>query len=179
MRHYTFPQSFHSVYQHAVQRFAAGQRGAETYFDAEQTAWLAANGLSAQAFYDYAEDQLAVGEPGYEQALLIEAVRRDYFLNVQNGLASSLVADPAIWPAKSDAVNGIEWLPRIIPKARAKLRGELPTSLMYGCGGDRRFFKANDILPAELLSLVWRHENDDAAIIAWVTARSVASRGAS
>ncbi|MCX6938701.1 MAG: DUF5069 domain-containing protein [Verrucomicrobia bacterium] len=176
MRHYTFPQSFHALYQHAVQRFSAGQRGAETFFDAGQTAWLAANGLSAQAFYDYAEDQLAGGEPGYEQALQIETVRRDYFLNAQQGQPSTHVADPDTWPGKSEAVNGIEWLPRIIPKARAKLRGELPASLMFGCGGDRRFFKAHDILPAELLSLVWRHEGDDTAVIAWVTARSAASR---
>ena len=77
-------------------------------------------------------------------------------------------------PAKTDAVRGIEWLPRIIPKAKAKLRGELPSSLMYCCGGDRRFFKTHDILPAEFLSLVWRHEHADAAIIDWVVRRSAA-----
>jgi hypothetical protein len=68
-------------------------------------------------------------------------------------------------------VDGIVWLPRILPKTRAKLRGELPASMMYGCGGDRRFFKENDILPAEFLALVWRAADDDGAIIAWVKAR--------
>ncbi len=63
------------------------------------------------------------------------------------------------------------WLLRILPKARAKLRGELPASMMYGCGGDRRFFKENDILPAEFLALIWRAGADDAAIIAWVKRR--------
>ncbi len=119
---------------------------------------------------------MAQGEPGYDQALAIELVRRDYFLNVQRGVASSVVADPDGWPGKGEAVEGIEWLPRILPKARAKLRGELPASMMYGCGGDRRFFKTHDILPAEFLALVWRHEGDDAAIIAWVVARSRARR---
>ena len=45
---------------------------------------------------------------------------------------------------------------------------------MYACGGDRRFFKQHDILPAEFLSLVWRNENNDAAIVDWVVRRSVA-----
>jgi hypothetical protein len=43
---------------------------------------------------------------------------------------------------------------------------------MYSCGGDRRFFKTHDIHPAEFLSLVWRDENNDAAIVAWVMQRS-------
>ena len=75
-------------------------------------------------------------------------------------------------PAKADAIKGIAWLPRLIPKAKAKLRGELPSSLMYCCGGDRRFFSEHDIHPAEFLSLVWRNENNDAAIVDWVAART-------
>ncbi len=175
MSHYSFPQEFRAVYDHAVVLYAQGRRGAETFFNDTQLAWMAANGLAAQAFYDYAEDQANYGEPGFEHALTIETVRRDYFLNAQGGVASTVVADPATWPAKDAEINGVVWLPRILPKVRAKLRGELPTSMMYGCGGDRRFFKANDILPAEFLALVWRHENDDAAIIAWVTARHAAA----
>jgi hypothetical protein len=172
MQNYTFPAGFRAIYDHAVSAYAKGQRGAETFFDASQAGWLAANGLSAQAIYDYAEDEVAQGEPGYEHALAIELVRRDYFLNAQSGKSSGVTADASTWPAKSDAVHGIEWLPRILPKARAKLRGELPASMMYCCGGDRRFFKAHDILPAEFLSLVWRHEGDDAALIAWVRNRA-------
>jgi hypothetical protein len=101
-------------------------------------------------------------------------VRRDYFLNAQDGKASAAVLDEAKMPAKTDTVRGIEWLPRIIPKTKAKLRGELPPSLMYCCGGDRKFFKAHDIHPAEFLSLVWRHEHNDDAIIDWVVRRSAA-----
>jgi hypothetical protein len=99
-------------------------------------------------------------------------VRRDYFLNVQRGHASGVVLDESKLPSKTDAIRGIEWLPRIIPKTKAKLRGELPPSLMYSCGGDRKFLKAHDILPAEFLSLVWRNENNDAAIVEWVVQRS-------
>ena len=44
-------------------------------------------------------------------------------------------------PAKAAQVDGIAWLPRIIAKARAKLRGEMPPDLMYDCGGDRDFLE--------------------------------------
>lgn len=175
MKHYDFPVRFRALYDRAVALYAEGRRGAETFFDAEQSAWLAANGIAAQHLYDYAEDHVAQGEPGFEHALAIETIRRDYFLNAQGGKASGVVADPAGWPGKDSSVEGIAWLPRILPKVRAKLRGELPASMMYGCGGDRRFFKTNDILPAEFLALAWRHENDDAAIIAWVVRRARAT----
>lgn len=172
MQHYTFADTFRALYDNAVRRYAAGQRGADTFFDAGERAFLAANGLTAQNLYDYAEDHLNGGEPGYDRALAIELVRRDYFLNVQQGQPSGRVLDEAALPPKDAAIDGIAWLPRLMPKTRAKLRGELPASLMYSCGGDRRFFKDHDIHPAEFLSLVWRHENDDAAIVRWVRARS-------
>ncbi|MBA4137663.1 MAG: DUF5069 domain-containing protein [Opitutus sp.] len=172
MKHYDFADRFRALYDQAVRLYGAGQRDAGSFFEATEQAFLAANGLTAQNFYDYAEDELNGGEPGYDRALAIELVRRDYFLNAQHGKASTRRLDEASLPPKDAAVEGITWLPRIIPKSKAKLRGELPASLMYSCGGDRRFFKTHDIHPAEFLSLVWRHENDDAAIVAWVVQRS-------
>ena len=172
MKNYDFAKRFKALYDKAVAQYAKGQRGADTFFSADEKTWLSSVGLTPQHLYDYAEDQNGYGEPGYDNALTIEVVRRDYFLNVQAGRASSTVLDETKMPAKADAVQGIEWLPRIIPKAKAKLRGELPSSLMYCCGGDRRFFKTNDILPAEFLSLIWRNESNDQATIAWVASRS-------
>ena len=174
MNHYDFTSRFHTLYEQTVARFAAGQRGAETFFTAGEKVWLGDHGLSAQNLYDYAEDQVAGGEPGFGRALAIELVRRDYFLNIQQGRPSRTLLDEARLPAKTEAVEGFAWLPRLIPKARAKLRGELPPTLMYCCGGDRRFFKEHDIEPSEFLSLVWRHEHQDPAIIAWVKHRSPA-----
>jgi hypothetical protein len=175
MRHYDFADQFRALYDKAVRLYGTGQRGADSYFTPDEVAFLAANGLAAQHLYDYAEDQNSAGEPGYDRALAIELVRRDYFLSQQHGKRSPAVLDETKMPAKTDAVQGIEWLPRIIPKAKAKLRGELPPSLMYCCGGDRRFFQSNDIHPAEFLSLVWRNEKNDAAIIEWVVARKKAT----
>ena len=78
---------------------------------------------------------------------------------------SGATIDPAKMPAKSDTAGGIPWLARLIPKTRGKLRGELPTSLMYGCAGDRAFFREHDISPSEFLAQVFRHEQDDAAVV--------------
>jgi hypothetical protein len=172
MSHYDFTARFRGCFDHAVSLYAQGRRGAETFFDTAQLGFLTSNGITAQYVYDYAEDQNDSGEPGYDNALAIEIIRRDYFLNVQQGRPSSVVLDESKLPGKTVAVRGIEWLPRIIPKAKAKLRGELPASLMFCCGGDRGFFKKHDILPVEFLNLVWRHANDDDAIIEWVVRRS-------
>lgn len=173
MNHFAFPQQFRALYDKAVGLYAKGQRGADTYFTPDELAWLAANGINAQHMYDYAEDHNGYGgEPGFENALSIEIVRRDYFLNVQQGKPSTARLDDSSLPAKTDAVRGIAWLPRLLPKARAKLRGELPPSLMYCCGGDRRFLKEHNILPAEFLAVLWRNENNEAAVVDWVAARS-------
>jgi hypothetical protein len=177
MNHFTFPQQFRSLYDKAVGLYAKGQRGADTFFSAEETAWLAANGISAQHLYDYAEDHNNYnGDPGFEHALSIETIRRDYFLNVQRGKPSAAKLDDATLPAKTDALRGITWLPRLLPKARAKLRGELPPSLMYCCGGDRKFFREHNLLPAEFLAALWRHENNEHALVDWVVQRSGSAR---
>src|SRR5437762_14314355 len=122
MKHFDFPQTFRALYDKAVAAYAEGKRGANTFFTPEETAFLAANGITPQHVYDYAEDHNGYnGEPGFDHALGIELVRRDYFLNVQQGRASATVLDESKLPAKTDAVRGITWLPRLLPKARAKL----------------------------------------------------------
>jgi hypothetical protein len=175
MKNYDFSKNFRVRYDQAVKAYAEGKRSADALFANDDKAFLAANGLTAQHLYDYAEDHNNhEGEPGFELALSIELVRRDYFLNAQHGKPSGSTLDEARLPAKTDAILGIEWLPRLIPKAKAKLRGELPASLMYCCGGDRRFFKRHDIHAAEFLSLIWRHFDNERAIIDWVYQRSAA-----
>ncbi|HMD61501.1 MAG TPA: DUF5069 domain-containing protein [Opitutaceae bacterium] len=175
MKHYDFPAQFRALYDQAVSLYSKGGRGAATYFDKAQVAWLAGNGITPQYMYDYAEDEVSSGEPGFGHAIAIELCRRSYFLDVQGGKPSGVVLDESTMPAKTDSVRGIEWLPRIIPKGKAKLRGELPENLMYCCGGDRRFFKANNILPAELLGVLWRNGDDDKATVEWVAARAKAA----
>ena len=171
MKNFDFPAQFRALYDQAVDLYAKGRRGAGSFFDPTQTAWLAANGLTPQHLYDYAEDANNDEEPGLRARaddrdrparLLPQCPRRQGIGGHPRRVEASV---------KDRQAKGIEWLPRIIPKAKAKLKGELPASLMYCCGGDRRFFKTHDILPAEFLSLIWRNGDNDGATIDWVVAR--------
>src|ERR1017187_4345673 len=71
MKNYDFPAQFRAIYDQAVGLYAKGARGAGTYFDKAQTAWLAANGLTPQHVYDYAEDENSDGEPGFAVRILV------------------------------------------------------------------------------------------------------------
>lgn len=174
MKHFHFPQQFRALFEQSVSRYGRGEP-LDTFFTADEKTWLAAHGMTPQHLFDYAEDFHKYDrEPGLEHALAIELVRRDYFWNVQGGRPSPTQIDASKLPAKSDAVRGISWLPRLLPKAAAKLRGELPPSLMFCCGGDRAFFQEHDIVPAEFLSVVWRHNFNESAIVDWVVQRSAA-----
>ena len=171
MVHYDFHKEFRGIYDKALKLYTAGKRDVQEYFSKHELVFLASIGSRAQDLFDYAEDACGSGEPDFDTALLIQHVRRSYFLLVQKNAPSPVILDEATMPAKTDAIRGIEWLPRLIPKARAKLRGELPRSLMYDCGGDRRFFKQYDINPAEFLQVVWHSGDNDKAIVDWVEKR--------
>lgn len=174
MKYFNFPSQFRALFEQSVSRYARGE-ALETFFSAAEKTWLAENGLAPQHLYDYAEDFHKYDrEPGLEHALAIELVRRDYFWNVQGGRPSPTQIDASKLPAKTEAVRGIAWLPRLLPKAAAKLRGELPPTLMFCCGGDRAFFKEHDLVPAEFLSAMWRLNFDEAAMVEWVVRRSAA-----
>ncbi len=172
MEHYDFHKEFRASYDKAAKQYAAGKRNPGEFFSKHELAFLAAIGSRSQDLYDYVEDAANYGEPDFETALLVQAVRRSYFHLVQKSEPATTVLDEESLPAKTAAIRGIEWLPRLVPKARAKLRGELPTSLMYGCGGDRRFFKQHDIHPAEFLQVVWQSGDNDKAIVDWVARRA-------
>lgn len=171
MKHYNYQKSVRELWEFAVKTYETGNREPSTYFSDEQISFMDSVGLKVMDLYDFAEDFVDGGDPDFETFLMITEARRGYFLNVQNGVKSTVVLDPQSIPSKTESVDGIVWLPRIIPKAKAKLRGELPEEMMFSCGGDRRFFKENDIHPAEFLQVVASHIEDDAAIIAWVNSR--------
>ena len=97
------------------------------------------------------------------------AVRRDYFLVEQKGKRSGKVITKDDLPSFGEEFEGIAYLPRILVKARGKLRGELDPDLMYGCGGDRNFLAKNGDIPmADFLRRVWASGGDDGKIAAWI-----------
>ena len=169
---YTFQVPLKEIWVKAVKLYQEGNRESGSYFNEKETAFLDSIGHTAQEVYDFAEDFVRGGEPDFETFLLVASLRRFYFLHVMKGQKSDVVVDTGDLPAKDLSVAGIDWLPRIIPKARAKLRGEMSDDLMYGCGGDRKFFKANNLHPAEFLMVVMQNFDNDEAIIDFVASGS-------
>ena len=175
MDHYSYQKTLRAIWTDAVERYRNGDRAPDTFFDAGTLETLASIGLGTMDVYDFAEDFVGRDEPDFETFLMICEARRDYFLTVQKGEPSTDTLDVSTIPGKEVEVRGIVWLPRIIPKALAKLRGELPADTMYCCGGDRRFFRDNNIHPAEFLRVAWAYQDREAAIIDWVEARRTAA----
>ncbi|TVP82098.1 MAG: DUF5069 domain-containing protein [Puniceicoccaceae bacterium] len=171
MEHYNYQQTLKTIWESAVAKYKSGNTDPETYFDQSTLAALASVGLNTMDVFDYAEDFIKRGEPDFETFLMVSEARRDYFLTVQKGQPSAQTIASDALPPKDAAVKGIVWLPRIIPKAIAKLKGELPPETMYGCGGDRRFFQENKIHPAEFLRAAWAYMDDESKLIDWVVER--------
>jgi hypothetical protein len=158
-------KQFREVWDRGVAAWNAGRRSAKTMFNADDVKFLASIGCTAQELFDFVDDSLVYGEPDFATALTVQAIRRDHFLNVLGSKPTGHIASMDDLPAKADAVDGIAWLPRIIEKARLKLRGEMPDDLMYGCGGDRAFMKQVKMTLPQFLTLVRDSGNDDRRIV--------------
>lgn len=168
MTSYNWTERLRAIYDKTIDLYRGGNRDLSSYFTQEETTWLASIGLRSINLYDWAEDVTAAGEPDWNTALLIAAARRDYFLVHQKGATATTVTEAAELPAKTEELDGIPWLPRIIAKATCFLKGGLCHDIMYGCGGDRRFLKAHDIHPADFLRAVWASGGDQAKVLAYV-----------
>jgi hypothetical protein len=171
MNPYDYSSYLHSIWQDAVQRYQNGHQQLTSFFSIETIAELAAIGLKPIEVYDFVEDFVKTGEPDFSTFLLVCEARRDYFLHVQKGVPSPNVIAMASLPAKDEAIDEIVWLPRILTKAMAKLRGEMEPDLMYGCSGDRNFLKESQIHPAEFLRAVWAWSDNPTKIVNWVKQR--------
>jgi hypothetical protein len=168
MNNYGWNLQFLDLHQRCVAHFESGNQDFNTYYTPADQAFLKSIGYQPREFFDFIEDHSP--DLSASTALLIAGVRRAYFLMVQKGVPSQQVIAPASLPPKPAEMAGIPWLPRLIAKAKAKLRGELHPDSMYGCGGDRMFFQKFDIAPADFLLAVWHAQGDDQAVLSYVQA---------
>ena len=152
----------------AMEKYLTGQRRIEAVFTNNQAAFLASLGSTPQELYDFVEDWCAYGAPSFRTALRITEVRAEYFLLEQQGRRSSKVMTPDSMPSKEAELGGFVWLPRLIAKAKAKLRGEMPANLMFGCRWDRAFLNDVGVGPAEFLRVVWSAGDNDDRILEYV-----------
>ena len=168
----TWPDGFRAIYDRALKSYRSSPQRADTLFNAEEKAFLSANGCTAQELFDFVEDYCNYGEPAYDSVMNVTAIRRDYFLTVMGGKWTGKVVSMGTLPPKDAAVAGIRWLPRLIEKARIKLRGEMPAELMYGCGGDRPFVRSVNMTLEDFLALVRdKGDNNQQIVNAVIAAR--------
>ena len=171
MSSYLWSNQFRCIHNKSLDLYRQGNRNLEGYFNTDEKSFLSSIGLHPGNLYDWAEDMDSAGEPDWNTVLLIAAVRRDYFLVHQKGVACISVTEALELPPKPEELAGIPWLPRIIAKATCFLQGGLCNDIMYGCGGDRRFLKEHDIHPADFLRAVWASGGDESRILAFVQER--------
>lgn len=165
MKHYDWPEKLRLTYDKALDFHKAGGRDPDAFLTPNERDELATIGLVPINVFDYAEDCVKHGEPSWEAFLLVAAARRDYFLyELDSKLAPSTLSEADL-PSKKEALEGFVWLPRIVQKARAFLRGTLPKEIMYGCGGDRNFLQTHDLHLGEFLRMVWACESDTSKLL--------------
>ena len=168
---FNYQKELVQIWEKAVKLYQKGNTEAENFPISDDLPFLNNIGLNKMDIFDYVEDWICEGTPDLATFLLIHDIRRDFFIEEQKGIHSKKKLRSKDLPEKHEEIEGIVWLPRIIPKARAKLRGELPTETMFCCGGDRAFLQKNDIHPVEFLRITQKAGDQDEIIVQWVVQR--------
>ena len=169
MSQYNWDTTFTELFERCLERYRAGDEDFNGYYSEADLDFLNAIGYRPREFFDFVEDHADYGDPSVASAVMTASVRRDYLNVIMKGERSSHKVMPADLPDREAELGGIRWLPRIIVKAEAKLRGELNPEIMYGCGGDRNFLREQEIAPADFLRAVWAADGDHDKILAYVT----------
>ena len=123
---------FRDLFIAGVERHKAGRQSPDTMFEPAEAKFLESIGCGTQEMFDFCDDYVNWDDVIYDHIEELQAVRYDHFKNGLNCQPASRRMEMNEFPAKTDEVEGIAWLPRLITKARAKLAGQLPADLMYG-----------------------------------------------
>lgn len=162
--------TFYDLFREAVGRYHEDRRSVDGFFTDKEIIFLSSIGCRTREFYEFVESYARSGLPSPTTALLIAAVRRDFFMTIQHG--QFYQGKPVIGydlPGFGDEVSGLPYLPRIIAKARAKLVGSMGDDIMYGCENDRRFLMEHGgIHPADFLRVVWAAGESEPKIFDYV-----------
>ncbi|MFT6179633.1 MAG: hypothetical protein ACJAQT_000880 [Akkermansiaceae bacterium] len=157
----TWNDKFLELFRRCLSAYQGGNEDFSSYYTPDDLSFLASIGYKPRELFDFVEDFADEGTPAESTALLVAAVRRDYFLVSQNEKTSEKEILKNDLPSFGEEFDGIAYLPRIIAKATAKLRGELHPDVMFSCGGDRKFLRENgDIHPADFLRHVWSADGE-------------------
>ena len=83
----TWNDTFLELFDRCVSRYRADDHDFENYYTAADLDFLRDIGCRTREFFDFVEDFCEDNNPSPSTALLVAAVRRDYFLTVQKGVA--------------------------------------------------------------------------------------------
>ncbi len=165
----TWNDHFLTIYRSSFDKYKAGNTDFSSHYSAENIAFLKTIGYKPRELFDFVEDNAEEEIPTESTALLVAAVRRDYLYVIQDRKHSDKEITRDDVPNFGEEFAGIIYLPRIIAKARAKLKGELDPDIMFGCGGDRKFLRDNGNIPmADFLRNVWSAGTDELKIANYV-----------
>ncbi|MEJ6572653.1 MAG: DUF5069 domain-containing protein [Akkermansiaceae bacterium] len=165
----TWNDQFLKLFRTCVEKYRGGNDDFHSYYEPDDITFLASIGYKPRELFDFVEDLVDEDVPSESTTLLVAGVRRDYFLVEQQGILSEKEITTDDLPTFGDTLDGEAYLPRILTKARAKLKGELNPDIMFGCGGDRKFLRDHgDIHPADFLRNVWASGDDDTQIVEYV-----------
>ena len=165
----TWNDQFLELFRRCLSAYQNGNTDFMSYYSEADLKFLSSIGYKPRELFDFVEDLADEGVPTESTALLVAAVRRDYFLTIQKGTASNHEISRSDVPSFGEEAEGIAYLPRIFSKATAKLKGELDPDMMFGCGGDRKFLSDHgDINPADFLRHVWAADGDISKVAAFV-----------
>jgi hypothetical protein len=170
MNAYTWATEFRALFDRCAEKHRSGNTDFGSWLDLNDVEFLKSIGCKPREFFDFVDDYCRSNgdEPSADTALLVAAVRRDYFLVVQKGVPSTKTIKPSELPPKPAELEGIPWLPRFIAKAEAKLRGEMDPDTMFGCGGDLAFCSRHHLHLADFLRVVWAARGDEAKVLGFV-----------
>jgi len=156
------------TYTRALNAYSKGT-SMNSAFTADDVKFLAGIGIKPITVWDNVEDFHNCGEPTWEIFLLNVAIQRFHMYIMQGGKRDGLKPITAAdLPTKTEAFEGVAWLPRIVRKAHGFLHGTLGDDIMYNCGGDRAFLKKYDIAAPDFLRTMWALEYDLAKVKNWL-----------
>lgn len=165
----TWNDQFLNLFRNCLDEFKSGNKDFNSYYTDKDLKFLSSIGYKPRELFDFVEDLGAEESPSESTALLVASVRRDYFFAIQDQIHSEKEISQDDLPTFGDTLTDIVYLPRILVKARAKLKGELDPDIMFGCGGDRKFLKDHGNIPmADFLRNVWSSGTDDLKIANYV-----------
>ncbi|MEE2808771.1 MAG: DUF5069 domain-containing protein [Verrucomicrobiota bacterium] len=168
MDNFSWEKHFLATFKSGIEKYRSGDRDLDKFFSDKELKYFSSIGYKPREFFDFVEDYCDIGSPSIETAILIAAARRDYFYTIQKKKISPNEVTSKDLPSRDSKLGDIPWLPRIITKARAKLRGELHPDVMYSCQGDMNFLQTHDVHPADFLRVVWAANENDNKILSYI-----------